>query len=278
MSQQTTHPFDAHTGALVTAVGAAYPGERAVFRGRDVHHEVMQEIDWLGLLARGVGVELTPEQVELLGAFFISTSYPDARIWNNRVAALAGSTRSTSALALGAANAVSEASIYGRRTDHKASAFLWRTHAAMQDGVTLADCVEEHLSTRGKLLGYGRPIFNGDERIAPLMATAQNLGFDQGPHVKLAFAVEEYLASTGRHLKINVAALGAAFGADFGMTPLQWSMMLFPIFLAGMTPCYLEALEKPIGAVFAARCDQVQYTGPSARIWPAELDEDFHLT
>ena len=43
-------------------------------------------------------------------ALWVNTSYPDARIWNNRVAALAGSARSTGNLGVSAALAVSEAS------------------------------------------------------------------------------------------------------------------------------------------------------------------------
>ncbi len=264
---QAAHPLEGHTGAFVTSVGAAYPGERAVFRGRDIHAEVMHDTTWMQLMAIGVGLELSDDQAAFFDTFWVNTSYPDARVWNNRVASLAGSTRSTSALALSAAGAVSEASIYGRRIDWRAISFLQRTMGGVQAGRAIGECVDEHLRTQGKLAGYGRPLHNGDERVPAMLAEARKYGFHDGPYVRLAFEVEDYLVGTGKPLRINASALICAFASDFGMTPRQLTMMIYPIFLAGMTPCYLEALEKPIGAVFAARVDQVSYTGVEARSW-----------
>lgn len=262
------HPLDDHTGVLRTSVGAAYPGTRAVFRGRDIHSDVIHDTGWHQLCAAGVGVDLTTDQARFLETFWVGSSYPDARIWCNRVASLAGSMRSTPPLALAAANAVAEATIYGRRNEYKAVAFFTRTVAAMDAGATLAECIDEHLRTQGKLPGYGRPIHNGDERIAPMMAKAEAVGLHDGPHVRLAFAIEDYLLNeVGKPLKMNAGALVSAFGADFGFTPQAWSAFLFPGFLAGMQPVYLEALERPVGAMFAARVDQVDYTGPAARTW-----------
>ncbi|MBJ7470504.1 MAG: hypothetical protein JHD16_04350 [Solirubrobacteraceae bacterium] len=266
-AQTSDHPLQAHTGAFQTSVGGAFPGERAVFHGRDIHADVMHDTTWLELCSQAVGCRLTPAQAKLLDTFMVATSYPDARVWNNRVASLAGSTRSTPGLAFAAANAVSEATVFGRRNEYKAVAFFKRAVAAMQAGATLGECVDEHLATQGVLPGYGRPLYNGDERIPPMMALARELDLHDGPHVQLAFALEEYLHGIGKPLKMNAGALVAAFGADFGFTPRQWTMLLFPSFLAGMQPCFLEALEKPIGAVFAARVDQVDYTGPAPRSW-----------
>lgn len=263
------HPLDPHTGKFVTSVGAAFPGERAVFRGRDIHAEVMHDTNWIQLQAVAAGLELSDDQAALLDAFWVNTSYPDARVWNNRVASLAGSMRSTSALALSAAHAISEASIFGRRIDWKAISFLQRTMAGVQAGNSIAECVGEHLRTQGKIAGFGRPLAGGDERIPAMMAEARKYGLHEGPYVRLAFEIEEYLVGTGKPLRMNASALICAFGSDFGMTPRQLTIMLYPVFLAGMTPCYLEALEKPIGAAFAARVDQVTYTGVEARDWDA---------
>lgn len=264
----TDHPLDAYTGDIRTSVGAAYPGTRAVFRGRDIHSEVIHDTGWFQLCAAGVGVDLTADQARFMETFWVGSSYPDARIWCNRVASLAGSMRSTPPLAMAAANAVAEATIYGRRNEYKAVAFFTRTVAAMEAGATLSECIDEHLRTQGKLPGYGRPIHNGDERIAPMMAKAAEVGLHDGPHVRLAFAIEDHLLNVvGKPLKMNAGALVSAFGADFGFTPRAWSTFLFPGFLAGMQPVYLEALEQPVGAMFATRVDQVDYTGPSARSW-----------
>ncbi len=261
------HPLAAHTGAFRTAVGAAFPGERAVFRGRDLHAEVMHGTTFLQLCALAVGHELTADQAALLDTVMVSTSYPDARIWCNRVASLAGSTRSTPTLALAAAHAAADARIYGRGNEHRAVAFLQRTLTAVRAGSDLDIALSEQIRTYGSLPGFGRPLHNGDERIIPWMRAARQYGAHDGDHVRLAFTIDERLKTSGKPLRMNAGGLVAAFGADFGFTPRQWAIMLFPGFLAGMSPCYLEALEKPVGAVFAARCDQVEYTGAPARTW-----------
>src|SRR5436309_888547 len=92
-----------NAGRLRTRMGAAFVGQRAVFRGHDLHAD-LRDMDWLELYLFGItGRRFTRAQIELLQATWVYTSYPDARLWNNRVAALAGSARSTPALGIGAA-------------------------------------------------------------------------------------------------------------------------------------------------------------------------------
>ncbi|MBI2732186.1 MAG: hypothetical protein HYX44_02390 [Aquabacterium sp.] len=111
-------------GILRTTMGAAFPGERAVFRGHDLHRE-LKDMDWLSLCAFGIfGRPVPPEQIELITSAFVYSSYPNARLWNNRVAALAGTTRSTPNLAISAAQAISEATIYGRGNEFRALDFF----------------------------------------------------------------------------------------------------------------------------------------------------------
>jgi hypothetical protein len=254
-------------GKLTTKVGGAFPGTRAVFRGHDLHHD-LPGIGWFDLCTLGItGRRLSPEQLKVLEAMWVWSSYPDARIWNNRVAALAGTTRSTPALALAAGQAVSEATIYGRRNEYRALAFFKRTHAEMQAGATLAQCIDKHLQQQGKLAGYGRPLASRDERIEPTMALAHQLGVGDGPHVTLAFEVERHLKANGRPLSMNFGALVSAFGADFGFSPRDYNILLSPGFIGGMQPCYVEAVEKPPGTLFPTACSDVHYEGVGKRVW-----------
>lgn len=257
-----------HVDKLVTSVGAAWPGTRAVFRGHDLHKD-LPGIAWFDLCALGAtGHRLSPQQRQLMEAIWVWTSYPDARIWNNRVAALGGTARTTPTLALAAANAVSEATIYGRRNEFKALAFFKRVHARMQEGATLAQALDEHLRTQGKLPGYGRPIAAHDERIPPTMKLARELGVADGPHVTLAFEIERHLKELGKPLQMNLGALVSAFGADFGFTPREFNLYCFAGFTGGMQPVYLEAADKPPGSVFPTPVGSVAYSGVGRREWP----------
>jgi hypothetical protein len=256
-------------GRIKTRMGAAFVGSRAVFRGHDLHAD-LKDMDWVELYVFGItGRRFTKQQLKLLHAIWVHTSYPDARLWNNRVAALAGSARSTGNLGISAALAVSEASIYGRGIDIRAASFLVGTRKKLEQGACLADCVRAELEARRGLAGYGRPIAAGDERIAPMMALARGLDLDGGPHVQLAHAVEQFLLEGRWRWRMNYAALSAALTADLGLTPREHYQFTFPAFLAGMQPCFIEASERPAGTLFPLSCQHVNYMGQAKRPWRA---------
>lgn len=256
-----------NVGRLKTRMGAAFVGSRAVFRGHDLHAD-LTGIDWVELYIFGItGRRYTGNQLRLLHAIWTQTSYPDARIWNNRVAALAGSARSTGNLAIVGASALSEASIYGRGIDIRAIDFLIRTRKHLENGGELTLWVGEELRTRRSIAGYGRPIAAGDERIAPTMALAAKLGFADGSHVRLAFSVEETLLAGRWRQRMNYGALAAALAADLGLSPQEYYLFMFPAFIAGMPPCNIEARQRPEGSLFPLACEHIRYEGQAKRPW-----------
>lgn len=255
-------------GRLKTKVGACYPGSRAVFRGHDLHAE-LKDMDWMELYVFGItGRRFTAPQIRLMHAIWTYTSYPDARIWNNRVAALAGSARSTGTLGTAAALAVSEASIYGGGILVRSIDFFIRTKAQLEQGGSLEECVRDELDTFRVIGGYGRPIASGDERIKPLLALARSLGLDKGSFLRLAFDVEAFLRAGRWRMKMNYAALVAALGADLGLAAREFHLYMFPVFLAGMQPCVVEANERPEGTLFPLKCADILYEGVQERTWP----------
>lgn len=253
----------------VTDMGAFFPAEgRVVFRGKDLHRD-LKGIPWMGLLLHGItGRLFGADQIKLFeGIWTLCTSYPDPRIWNNRVAALAGTTRSTGVLSLAAANAVSEASIYGRRVDIKAIDFLYRTRRRLREGADLEALLRQELREQKVIPGYGRPVAKTDERVAPLMELVGDLGFAGGEFVELAFLIEETLLGGGWRLHMNIAALTAALAADQGLSPEQYYHYAALSFSAGIIACYQDALTKPAGTFFPLRCDRICYSGASQRSW-----------
>ncbi|MFG6461571.1 hypothetical protein ACG04Q_08315 [Roseateles sp. DXS20W] len=261
-------PLEQHAGVLRSRMGGAFVGERAVFRGRDLHAD-LADMDWLALYVFGItGQRYTPAQLKVLHAIWVYTSYPDARIWNNRVAALAGSARSSGNLGVAAALAVSEAEIYGRGIDIRAATFIQRAARVRAAGGSLDDCIRDELKQHRAIAGYGRPIAAGDERIAPMTRLLEREGLADGEHLTTARAVEQQLQAGRWRLKMNYAAMAAALTADMGFTPRQHYQFTFPAFLAGMQPCYIEASEQPAGTLLPLACDHVRYEGPAARAWP----------
>lgn len=259
--------LEQHVDRLVTSAGTFFPGERVVFRGHDLHAS-LYKLDWLELYLFGItGRRYTPQQVKVLHAMWTYTSYPDARLWNNRVAALAGTARSTGSLGIAAALAVSEAQLYGRGIDRRAIEFLIRAKACKEDGGDLTTLVRTELKNKRSIAGYGRPIIAADERIAPMMALLREQGLDGGPYLKLAFEVEKILLEGRWRLRMNYGALVAALATDFGLSLRESYFLGFPAFLAGMPPCYLDAAEKPEGLLFPLPCRMLSYEGVDRRQW-----------
>ncbi|HKP97994.1 MAG TPA: citryl-CoA lyase [Fibrobacteria bacterium] len=254
-------------GRVQSRMGACFVGSHAVFRGKDLHAD-LGDAAWIDLYLFGItGRRFPAAQLRLLEAFWTYTSYPDARIWNNRVAALAGSARSTGNLGVSAALALSEASIYGRGIDIRAIDFFLRARAAALAGEDLGPWVRRELDARRSLAGYGRPIASGDERVGPILELARALGLAEGPHLGLAFAIETSLLEARLRLRMNYGAVLAALAADLGFSPREYYLFMHPAFLAGMLPCYIEASGNPEGTLFPVPCDGVAYLGRPAREW-----------
>jgi hypothetical protein len=256
-----------NTGVLKSRMGAFFPGSHVIFRGHDLHGE-LKDMDWVELYVFGItGRSFSPAQLRLMHSIWTYTSYPDVRLWNNRVAALAGSARSTGALGVASALAVSEASIYGGGISLRAIDFLIRTRKQLDEDATLADCISTELEAQRSIAGYGRPLINCDERIQPMLALAQSLGQDQGPYLRLAFAIEEVLLTGRWRMRINYGGLAAALAADLGLSPKEYYLFVFPAFLAGMQPCFIEASERPEGALYRIACADIAYEGRPQRCW-----------
>lgn len=261
--------LESHAGILRTRVGACWPGQRAVFRGHDLHRE-LRHSDWLELYLHGItGRRFSPQQVKLLHGMWVVTSYPDARIWNNRVAALAGSARSTPVLGITAALAVSDARVYGGIGGVRGISFFRRTAKAVAAGQDLRALVQERLEAGHPIYGYGRPIDSHDERIPWLTSLAREQGLADGEHLRLAREIERILVEELEKttLLMNYGGMIAALGADLGLTPREYHLFRIPLTLAGMPPCWAEAAEKPEGALFPTPCSGIAYAGVPRRSW-----------
>lgn len=261
--------LEQHVGRLTTSMGAFFPGERVVFRGQDLFTS-LKDLDWLELYLFGItGRRYTPQQMRVLHVLWTHNSFPDARLWNNRVAALAGTARSTGPLGIAAALAVSEATIYGGASQLRCCEFLTRAKKMVDQGADLEALVRAEIKGKRGIGGYGRPIVPTDERIGPIMAIVREQGLENGPHLKLAFEVERILLQGRWRWHMNSVGLTAALCADFGMDPREYYLGAVPVFLAGMPPCYLDAADKPEGQLFPLPCRAILYEGVARRRWRA---------
>lgn len=257
-------------GPLPTKMGQCFPGQRTVFRGHDLH-ETFKHADWIDLYIYSItGRRLDASALKVLQSVWVYTSYPDPRLWNNRVVALTASSRGTGAQGIGAGLAASEAAIFGRQPEIGAADFLVRALARTRAGEELELVVRDELKRYKRLMGYGRPVAAAfvDERIPVTLAMMEREGMPVGPHLQLAFDIEAAIERiVGRRLPMTYSSVVVAIPLDLGFSPLQCYLYMQPAFVAGMIPCYLEALDRPANATFALRCDRIEYNGPPDRLW-----------
>lgn len=265
----TPEDFAARIGHVRTAMGGFFPGVGARVRGRPLH-EHGSDRRWFDLyLFALTGRQFAENEIELLETLWAYTSYPDPRIWNNRVAALAGASRASASLAIGAAIAVSDADIYGLGPGLAAFDFL-SAHAHADD-TTLQEAIVKQLRRERRLGGYGRPVVADDERIAPLMARARQLGLAAGPHVRSAFRIEAILHAGRWRMRMNYAALVSAFCLDLGLQRDDYACFAATIFLGGMPAVWKEARQQPAGGLFPIPVATVRYEGTALRRWPEHV-------
>ena len=264
----TSSPLQNFEDNWETTLGGAVAGERVVVRGKNLFNDI-NEFSWLKLLMFMItGREFSDEKLELLDKIWALTiSYPDPRIWNNRVGAFAGTTRSTASLGVGAAMAVTEAKIYGGQAILSAMDFIVHCKQELDKQISLEDIIKAELKSNRAICGYGRPVTSNDERIAPIEQLIRKHGLENSEHVRLAYKIEHFLMNGRWRMQMNIAGLAAAIGADMGLSVREYYLWLVNGFNAGITACYIDANDKVEGGLFPLTCNRIKYEGISKRNW-----------
>jgi citrate synthase len=249
-----------------TNKGAWIPGEAVRYRDKSLFDDFADR-SWFALMLYGLNGEMLSESQAMVvqRIWAISASFPDPRLWNNRVAALAGTTRSTGSLALAAATAVTEAKIYGARPVFLGAMFLRDIRDRAEAPAELEAFILDKLDSERVLPGFGRPLISADERIVPLLAEFDKLGAGNGLYVSLVEQIEAILAKHRYRLKPNIAIYCAAAFLDLGFDPRQSYLIAVLAFSAGMFPCYIDAEEKKEGMLFPLDCHSIRYSGHGKR-------------
>ncbi|MBI3230648.1 MAG: citryl-CoA lyase, partial [Burkholderiales bacterium] len=210
-----------YEGPLRTKMGACFPGKRAVFRGQDLH-STFRNANWFDFCVYSItGRHLTEPELNVLQGIWVYTSYPDVRLWNNRVASLAASARSTGAQGLAAGIACSEAAIFGKQPDMAICDFLFRAQKRVAAGECLEDLIREEMKNHKVIMGYGRPMaaVYVDERIPVTFELMKSEGVEMGPHMLLALEIEKQLEKIlGRPLPMAYSTPVTAIPLDMGFS------------------------------------------------------------
>ena len=252
-----------------TDMGAAFVGERAVLRGKDIFKE-LNTLSWFKYLMFGINGKIySNNEIELIEKLWTCTvSYPDPRIWNNRISALSGTARATAQLSISAAIATTEATIYGNQIIKSSINLIHRAKKIKDNKQSLEKFVINELKNKRAIAGYGRPIISTDERIEPIILEAKKLNLADGPHLKIAFDIEKILQAKRYRIKMNISALNAAIMADLGFNEKDYYYASILSFSAGMIPAYIDTADNhKEGTFFPLACKRLNYKGKNIRHW-----------
>jgi hypothetical protein len=249
-----------------TNKGAWYPGQKVRYRQMSLFDDFSNK-SWMTLCIYGITGKMPtePEARMVEKLWTISTSFPDPRLWNNRIAALAGTARSTGVLGVSAATAVSEAKIYGAQPLFLGAQFLGEISKKISLDADLESLIIRRLKKYRHIPGFGRPIISKDERIPPLLAEANKLGFGEGHFIKIVYEINSILDKKRYRIKPNIAIYCAAIFSDLGFSPKESYLLTVQAFSAGFFPCFIDAMEKPEGTFFPIECADIQYKGMPIR-------------
>ena len=263
--------WDKRRGKIVSRKGGWIIGKGAFSHGYDINKDCVGKWTYFQLMVLNATGKLPEKKLtDWMEAAFMGLSWPDSRLWCNQIAALGGTMRVTAAAATSAGLLSADTRLYGQRSLLEGIQFINKALLQKQAGSSPAEIVAKECARyKGHpyIVGYTRPIANGDERIAPLEKFATHLGFKNGEHLTLAYKIETVLkAEYGEEMNMN--GYLSAFMADQGFSAEETYRLSLISTSSGITACYLDSLERPPESFLPLRCDDIDYQGPPPREVP----------
>jgi len=200
-------------------------------------------------------------------AMYGCLSWPDPRIWCNQIGAFAGEAKATVVAGTTVGVMAADSKMYGTYPIIEGMNFIQSSLKNVNSGQTTKAIIDDNIKkNRGKLniTGYVRPLAKGDERIRAMQRVSKLLGFEDGPHVRLAYQIENEI--TNRFDEgMNINGYVAAFFCDQGFSADEVYQTFSTVVMSGVTACYLDTLKKPNDSFLPLRCDDIKYLGREKR-------------
>ena len=183
-----------------------------------VFGELLGHMNAMQVLVYSVaGIELSVEDAAMLDDIFVILQVADPRIWPLAVTRnLFAAGRPLHARLLGGLTSMMSP-YFAIQPLSRALELLAEIEAAIADGVSFNEWVDEALRSKRRLPGFGRPILHGDERVPRIFAAIERAGRCGGPNVRRALGLGDELRRR-KGLEINAIMPLAALLRDLGFS------------------------------------------------------------
>lgn len=260
--------WDSYRGKIRSRKGGWKLGQGVVSHGMDLLTDIVGHYSYMQLVVLNATGRMPPRNVaDWIEAAHMCLSYPDPRIWCNRIGALGGTNRTSVVAATCYGVLASDALSYGIRPLVAGVEFIKKIKAKVDSAENLHDVlIKEIKSIGGKpsLMGYARPIAKGDERVPALDRVANNLGFVRGSHLTIAFQIDSFLFERYEET-ININGYVSAFLSDCGYSSAEIYRIFSVQVFSGVTACFTDTEERAPGSFSPLRVEDIDYTGPNPR-------------
>ena len=263
--------WDSHRNTIHSRKGGWKIGQGVHCHGYSLMDDLAGEISYFQLhLLYILGYIPEKKLADWVEAVHVCMSWADPRIWCNQVGALAGTAQTRVVAAITAGIMAADSTMYGTLPLLDGAKFIQDALLKKKAGYTAGDILDEEIRKhRGKIniTGYARPIASGDERVVAMERITNQLEFERGEHLTLAFELDQMLRETYGE-SININGYASAFLSDQGFNSETIYRISAICIMSGVAACYIEEQDKTPFSFLPLRCDDVVYAGNPARDLP----------
>jgi hypothetical protein len=249
-----------------TRVGRSLTGDYDHF-GLRVFRDLAGRTSYLGLIAFAVtGRKLSTDDEAVLDDLAVSSHVPEPRVWPIKLSRL-GSAYGRAMPGFLCGSVALDCDLVGGRVAEDAANLLLdlKTHLAATSDDDAA--IGAFLVSRKRLIGFGVPMRDVDERVVSMRTCLERRGRMDGEHWRLAERFWRVVKEL-RGVEVNIIGATAAICLDLGFGPHEVTPMaavlLQPTLLANAVAGAVESPE-------ALRClpaSAIRYVGPPPRESP----------
>jgi citrate synthase len=266
--------WDQYRGKIYSRKGGWTMGQGIQSHGYSLLDEIHGKATMTQLMIMNITGSLPEARLaQFVDGFFICLSWPDTRIWCNKIGVFSALTRSSITAAIAAGGLAGDSKIYGAGTARAVSKFVDLAYQQIiEKRLSIKDFFDNFAYERGKLKapGFARPLAKGDERIPAMTRLARKLGYKTGTYMQMVTDMEAYLVeSQGEGM--NLAGYFTAFMKDQGFSVDEIEGIAAFAVSGGVYAAYFEYINQSPNSFLPLRVNDIEYIGPEARKVPKRM-------
>jgi hypothetical protein len=254
---------------LITRVAHCGYGDTE-FCGYNVRRDLVGKSGYWNSISLALdGPRLSSDQEAVLDGLAVASLNADPRVWPLRLARLLASYGSVSIGVAGSIIAMEGGFVAGPAIGGAAQ-LLVELGNITERGALEAE-VSRRLEAGHRLMGYGVPNRDRDERVLALMPLVDKHNLAAGHFWQLAHSVEAVAVTKKQSLKLNIGAASSAIYLDMGFHPEQIGMLATLMLLNNIVANAHEGATQAEPMLLELPREFVTYYGPASRLSPRAI-------